>query len=283
VTPERNGCFGTPTTIANIAINPPVVNKIDNYPSFACPELPVGPFVVENSTGGNFLTYNYTWQYSNDSSGVYVPISNSNSPRFNAPMQDSLRWYRVVTESGGCKNITPSVKVIARSRPEVKINLNTNSAIIGIGNSVQVFSTGAQSYEWTPKYEISNAYISNPILSPLTTTKYTVIGTDNFGCINKDTLTVQVTANYSIEPNKIITPNGDYINDTWEIKNIKFYPDNKITLYDNQGSVIKLFEKYTGGWDATVNNQKLPIGNYYYIINLDNGKTSITGFLTIIY
>jgi gliding motility-associated-like protein len=282
VNAELNGCVGPSATLAAIRINKPVSSQVDSYPAFACLGSTVGPFRVEKSTGGDFISYNYTWQVSSDSIN-YRTIVNSNSFKLNAPQQDRTSWYRVLTESGGCNAISKSVKVVLRNKPKVAITLVTNTSSISIGNSIQVFASGAESYEWTPKIDLSNPFISNPYLSPKLTTTFMVKGTDVFGCSAEELITINVDPNYSIIPNLIMTPNGDNINDTWEIKNIKFYPKNSIQLYDSLGGLIKQFDNYTGGWDGTINGQKLPVGNYYYIINLQEDAAMNRGFITILY
>jgi gliding motility-associated-like protein len=110
-----------------------------------------------------------------------------------------------------------------------------------------------------------------------------VKGTDLFGCSAEEVISIKVEQNYSIDPNLILTPNGDNINDTWEIKNIKYYPKNSIQLYDSLGGLIKQFDNYTGGWDGSINGQKLPVGNYYYVISLSDDAAISRGFITILY
>jgi gliding motility-associated-like protein len=237
---------------------------------------------VDKSTGGDFYSYNYIWQVSKDSSN-YTSVTNSNGSRLTALPQTSTAWYRVVTESGGCRAISPAVRVALRDKPKVKISLATTTATIGVGNSIQVFAGGAESYEWTPKVDVSNPFVSNPYLSPKQTAVFTVKGIDLFGCTAEDLITVNVDQNYSITPNVIVTPNGDNVNDTWEIRNIQYYPKNSIQLYDSQGGLIKQFDNYSGGWDGTINGVKLPVGNYYYLISINEDASINRGFVTILY
>lgn len=54
------------------------------------------------------------------------------------------------------------------------------------GGSYQLNANGAFDYVWTPSAGLNNALIAKPIATPLTTTTYMVIGTDDKGCF-KDT------------------------------------------------------------------------------------------------
>ncbi len=80
-----------------------------------------------------------------------------------------------------------------------------------------------------------------------------------------------------------ITPNGDGQNDTWEIEDIDAFPDALVHIYDKAGLTVY---KSSGGYNAwegtTLNGKKLPMGTYYYIIDLRNGAPIYQGTLTII-
>ena len=78
-----------------------------------------------------------------------------------------------------------------------------------------------------------------------------------------------------------ITPNGDGLNDTWVIKLIEEFPGATVYIYNRWGQ--KVFESagYLSEWDGTSNNRKLPIGTYYYLIDLGPNQKKHTGPITI--
>ncbi|MCF6361400.1 MAG: gliding motility-associated C-terminal domain-containing protein [Cyclobacteriaceae bacterium] len=80
-----------------------------------------------------------------------------------------------------------------------------------------------------------------------------------------------------------ITPNGDGQNDTWEIEDIDAFPDALVNIYDKAGlPVYRSSGGYTA-WDGTtLNGKQLPMGSYYYIIDLRDGSPIYQGTLTII-
>ncbi|WP_167617072.1 gliding motility-associated C-terminal domain-containing protein [Maribellus sediminis] len=82
------------------------------------------------------------------------------------------------------------------------------------------------------------------------------------------------------------TPNGDNINDFFEIKGIQYYPGNSITIINRWGK--KVYEAKNYGintnplfWDGKSNvgggNGDLPTGTYFYVIDLGNGDKKIGG------
>ncbi len=79
-----------------------------------------------------------------------------------------------------------------------------------------------------------------------------------------------------------ITPNGDGENDTWELEDIEAFPNATVYIYDAAGqAVYKSKEGYTP-WDGTYNGRPLPMGTYFYIIDLKDGKNVYKGTITII-
>ena len=79
-----------------------------------------------------------------------------------------------------------------------------------------------------------------------------------------------------------ITPNGDGENDTWELEDIETFPDVTVFIYDNAGqNVFKSKQGYIP-WDGTFNGRTLPMGTYYYIIDLHDGVNVYQGTITII-
>ena len=76
------------------------------------------------------------------------------------------------------------------------------------------------------------------------------------------------------------TPDGDGINDKWEIKNIDLFPNNKLTIFNRWGSEVYKAKGYTNAdaWDGgNLNN-----GTYYYLLKVTiNGEDKVyKGFLT---
>ena len=69
-----------------------------------------------------------------------------------------------------------------------------------------------------------------------------------------------------------LSPNGDGINDTWNIQGLEDYPNASISVFDRWGK--KLFFSTAGSspWDGIFEGKELPTADYYYIIELDNGE-----------
>ena len=79
------------------------------------------------------------------------------------------------------------------------------------------------------------------------------------------------------------TPNGDGINDVWNIKDLQYYSNCTVEIYNRYGQHLYQSRGYSQPWDGTYNRQLLPNGTYYYIINLNDGsQTKLSGYVVIL-
>lgn len=136
------------------------------------------------------------------------------------------------------------------------------------------------SYQWSPATGLSSSTVLNPSASPSSDTPYTLKVTSDKGCMATAQTTVSVLKTPVI-PNTF-TPNGDSTNDTWEIKYLNSYPNCTVDVFNRYG--LKVFSSigYPANWDGRYNGGDLPVGTYYYIINPKNGRSRMTGSITII-
>ena len=85
---------------------------------------------------------------------------------------------------------------------------------------------------------------------------------------------------------EIFTPNGDGINDTFEIFNLDKFDNPKLKVYNRWGALVYEADPYENDWDGTSQakltlgkSTKLPVGTYYYILDLGMNRKPITGFV----
>lgn len=71
---------------------------------------------------------------------------------------------------------------------------------------------------------------------------------------------------------RFFTPNGDGKNDTWRLPYLNFYPEAVVTVYDRFGRVITGFKGGSPGWDGTLDGTPLPATDYWFVLQLDNGR-----------
>ncbi|RLD25901.1 MAG: hypothetical protein DRI54_03925, partial [Bacteroidetes bacterium] len=82
------------------------------------------------------------------------------------------------------------------------------------------------------------------------------------------------------------SPNGDGINDYFEILDVEKYPNAKLTVYNRWGAEVYHSNHYSNDWDGRATNtlfgsDVLPAGTYFYILELGNGSEPYTGYVYI--
>lgn len=81
----------------------------------------------------------------------------------------------------------------------------------------------------------------------------------------------------------VITPNGDGYNDRFEIPCLytNKYPDNNLVIYNQWGDEVFSASPYLNDWEGAYNGNLLPVGSYFYILELGEGQPVLQGFLII--
>lgn len=135
-------------------------------------------------------------------------------------------------------------------------------------------------YKWTPSMYLNRDDVLNPVVSATDNISYTLTVTSADDCTAQATVAVNVLKKLVIP--SAFTPNGDNINDTWMIKYIEDYPGCTVDVFNRNGQKVFTSINYNEPWDGKYKGSYLPTGTYYYIINPKNGRTAISGPVTII-
>ncbi len=78
------------------------------------------------------------------------------------------------------------------------------------------------------------------------------------------------------------TPNNDGVNDNWNITNTEEYPNLTIRIFNRAGAEVYQSRGHYSTFNGKVNNKDLPVGTYYYLIDLGTGCDPYRGPLTIL-
>uniref|UniRef100_UPI0030C8346A T9SS type B sorting domain-containing protein n=1 Tax=Yeosuana marina TaxID=1565536 RepID=UPI0030C8346A len=138
---------------------------------------------------------------------------------------------------------------------------------------------------------ISSGGVSNSILVSAATPNGTIItdvsdnGDDFDGNTTDDATVTQLGC---LIFNNEFSPNGDGVNDYFVIGCIENYPNNKLEVYNRWGNIVYKKQGYRNDWDGTSNgrvtineSEKLPVGTYYYVLDLGDGSKPKVGWIYI--
>ncbi len=197
-----------------------------------------------------------------------------------SPVENTL--YKVkATNQYGCSDydsieIKIWKKVVVNAGSDLKTRVGLPTRLNGsIGGSDVTFF-------WTPSISGNFPESLTPVVNPPQTTTYTLHGVSTHGCAGQtDNVVVKVYDKVVIPT--AFSPNGDGINDTWFIDPLEFFMESTTEVYDRFGRLAYLTRGYTSPWDGTSRGNPLPVGVYYYIIDLGvKNQPKLTGSVTII-
>ena len=210
-------------------------------------------------------------------------LSNDSSLSFtNAINSDTLIYIAI---NSAC---SASDTVIVTTLPFAVADAGLDQTIFGD----QEFTLGgspagenAVSYLWQPNIDGSlDSTISNPVATISESTLFTLTIVDENGCVNTDS--TFITRIPTIVFFNGITPNGDGKNDDWTIHSIELFPNNQVEIYNRWGDMLFQQKPYENAkpWVGKFEGKDLPIGTYYYIINLNDAEfpDAYTGPITIL-
>ena len=139
----------------------------------------------------------------------------------------------------------------------------------------------SSSYYWTPAQFISNSNIKTPVVNPINDITYTFhVVSGNGCCVATDDSFVRLFKKIKI-PNAF-SPNGDGINDVWNIDALNLYPESETNVFNRYGQLVFHSIGYGRPWDGRFNSKLLSTGTYYYSIDRKNNLPVVTGWLMII-
>jgi gliding motility-associated-like protein len=232
--------------------------------------------VVKFCKGGNIQL-----SVSGGTSYKWMPVTGLTSGSINNPVAspaDSTQYIVEVKNAFGCADTT-SIQVHVVPSPIA--NAGPDKTIIS-GQSV--FLNGsvlhADSFYWSPPLFINNINSLIPFVDPPNDNWYILQALSNAGCGSaSDSVFVKVFQKLVV-PNAF-SPNGDGINDTWQIPALSSYPNHEFMLFDRYGRQLFKTNAYKA-WDGNINGKPLPVATYYYLINLQNNMPPISGSIVIL-
>jgi gliding motility-associated-like protein len=226
-----------------------------------------------NAKGGDI----YVWQPS-----VSLNNSNVSNPVANPLVRTTYSVHITETTCNNSTTLSTTIDVF----PLPNVQAIKSNDLDCTTNSSQLIASGAQQYKWSPAASLTGAETGNPVASPRAKTEYVVEGKDLNGCVNYDTVIVEVTnqnaSGYWMA--SAFTPNGDGINDCFGIKYWGGIEQLDFKIFNRWGEIVFFTTNPDYCWDGVFKGLRQPSAVFVYIIKAKTfcGEVFRKGTVTLI-
>jgi len=215
-------------------------------------------------------------------SGADAPVGN---PSGNVVISSNGVAYQSVTVSATVVgtpvlNAVPN-QTVTSGQATTEIDFNGTFSTVSWTNDKPGIGLPATGAGDIPSFIAVNN-INSPVKATITATPSNANGCTGEAVVFTITINPLVNSTAVLTIPNTFTPNGDGINDNWDIKNIGNYPNCKVDIFNRWGTRIYASAGYAVPWIGQYNGIPLPSGAYYYVIDLRNGQIPLSGWVTII-
>lgn len=225
--------------------------------------------IIIHGLGG---TSPYTYQWSNG--------GNVNSNAF----LSAGNYIVTITDNHQC-SFTETFVINQSEAIIIHSNITDASCIDGKDGKIEIVVTGGQapySFLWSNNTTQANA-------ENISSGFYELTVSDNKNCNHTAQFTVHAEPNECLLIPELITPNGDNVNDNFEIKGIEYFSEVDIEIYNRWGNKIFTFSGSGAAYANPANQwngkykekEECTLCSFVYIVNVHNGRDPYQGIVTV--
>ncbi|AMR34326.1 hypothetical protein A0256_24165 [Mucilaginibacter sp. PAMC 26640] len=285
-------CIVKETATSN-ALQPTIIPAVNPTVTIA-PDPPgpcIGPSYNYTATALNAgPNPSYQWLLNNVMSGSDAPQFNTTGLQAGDHLICKVTGVTPCGKGEGLSNEIILINAIPELTNSVTIASSVKNNIITAGQAVSFTATVASSTNISYNWQVNGVDIGNntAVFSSTNLNNGDVItcnvNTPGLCVVNPLTTSNAITVlmKTAINIPNTFTPNGDGVNDTWNITSLLAYPGCTINIFNRYGGQVYNAVNYVKGWDGTNNGKDLPAGTYYYIIDPNDGSNKLSGWVTIL-
>lgn len=246
-------CVGTDSMQVNI-------NPVGTLNAGVDDEICIGESITlggDPTAEGSILPYAYLWSPAGslDNTNVANPVA--------TPTESTT--YSVIIFTGDCPVDTLETMVSVNPLPEIAI---MNDTLAGFNEDIVLSASGGTDYEWIPADYLDNPYVQNPVASVEQTTLFAVRVTDENGC--SDTASVTIEVKNEVFVPELFTPNNDGMNDFFKVYGFGI-EEITLIIYNEFGEIVfessNPDEVLNTGWNGENKGNPVPSGKYFWKID----------------
>ncbi len=248
---NKDGCYGT-GQFDLVIVPSPKINPLEN--KIICEGSTNVAINLDAGLLAPELASDYTYLWSTKETTPTITVTKEGE------------YTVTVKNKSGCiathKSIVSLSNLAKINKIEIK-DLQTHNQII-------INLTNPNNYQYRINFEngTSTPLQSAPIFENVPGGFHVLIIENADGC-------GQIKENIAVlDAPKFFTPNGDGINDYWNLNGVdsSFYKNAIIYIFDRYGKLLKQIQPSSKGWDGTFNANPLREDDYWYTIKLEDGR-----------
>ena len=167
----------------------------------------------------------------------------------------------------GCDSIV-TLTLTVNPNPEFEVETQGRNA------TVQVL-TGTAPF----KYQVDSKIYESAVIEGLTIGDHSIMVTDANTCASTGKFSIIPVP---VEPMVFFTPNGDGVNDLWNVKGLEYYPTAIVQIYDRYHKLLYSAKAIDfNGWDGTYNGHPMPMTDYWFVIINEELDKITSGHFTL--
>jgi len=276
-TDTASSCEGTNRLTVTIQINDPQIPVLSNAAAEFC--------LIDSPTVSDLNAF-----ISQGSNVVWVDAITNGNQFSDSDALVSGDYYAIEEDINTCRSATSTVlSIIVNDSPAPALNPNGNQ-LCGIEMptiaelEANVTTDSGLTVVWYDMNQGGTVLNSTDLLLD-NTTYYAATFNAVTGCESNERLEIEVDLTacdlnqYPLLLPDGFSPNGDGINDVYNLENVQFlYEDYTIEIYNRYGNLLFMGNNSTPPWDGTSNqagtsgNKLVPNGVYFYIFNYNRNN-----------
>ena len=213
-----------------------------------------------NLSGG----VDYSWT---PADSLQTPLS----PVTNALVDATTTFTLTVTDTYGCNFIVTDQVTIFVQPPVPAFAGNDTIAMMGAPHQMQ--GSGGTQYLWTPtgafNGTINNIFDPHALVTFYSNpqgVRFALEVRDQFGCLGRDSVFIQVYEGPTYYMPNAFSPNGDGLNDIFRPVPVGIANTQWFRIFNRFGEMVFETNKWLKGWDGKYKGQKQPMGVYIWVI-----------------
>jgi gliding motility-associated-like protein len=257
----------------------------------------VNPAPVPDAGRPGFICYgqNYQLQASGGVQYFWSPSTYLDNPLLPNPTSSTRRTITytlsIIADVNGCPSLVTD-DVTVDVTPPIKIYTFPADTIAYPGDRIQLSAVSAvpsaNNFIWTPSINLSNPYVSNPVVTAGSigdSLVYKVTASSAAGCIGEAYVRLRVYKGPDLYVPTAFTPNGDGRNETFYPFPVGIKAINYFKVFNRWGQMVFSSTILYKGWDGRLQGVEQPTGTYVWMAQgIDNSNKTITrqGTVTLI-